>query len=180
MKFFFFKTVQNAASHDFGWNLSRTVCVRTTIFSPRNGDDWPDKSAGYDITSSFRSVARRNYIGPTAQKCVKRVRSAHSRLIRPLFNIRSPNFTRISMPACYTATPVMTSSAASGRHFSKFEKAVENAASYALVSNFSGSGAAFCLPHQQVGFLFNSTNQHDSGLVLIPNHQKNSVTVNGV
>ena len=39
-----------------------------------------------------------------------------------------------------------------GRHLWKFEKTVQNAASDGFGSNFSG--AAFCLPHQLVSFLF--------------------------
>ena len=47
----------------------------------------------------------------------------------------------------------MMSSATSGRHFSKFEKkTAENSASNGFGSNFNG--AAFCLPHHSVGFLF--------------------------
>ena len=47
---------------------------------------------------------------------------AKSRIMRPLFDEESPNLTRISMPTYSTATQDMTTSATSGRHFSKFEK----------------------------------------------------------
>ena len=39
-----------------------------------------------------------------------------------------------------------------GQHLWKFEKTVHNVASYCFGSNYSG--AAFCLPHQLVAFLF--------------------------
>ena len=58
----------------------------------------------------------------TAQKGAKRVRPATSRIIRPLFNTESPNFTRIFMQTYSSATPNITSSATQGRHLSKFEK----------------------------------------------------------
>ena len=88
----------------------------------------------------------------TAQRCVKSVRMAKNRIIGPLFNVESPHFTRISTPTYFASTQDMTSSPTFGRHFSRFEKTVENAASYGFVSNFSG--ATFCLTRRLVGFLF--------------------------
>ena len=58
----------------------------------------------------------------TAQRCVRWVWPANSRITRPLFNVDSPNCTRTLMPTQSTATPDMTSQATSGRHLSKFEK----------------------------------------------------------
>ena len=69
----------------------------------------------------------------------------------PVFNLESPNFPRTSTPTCSAVTPVMTSSATSGRCISKFEKNGRNTASDGIWSNVNG--AAFCLPHQLVGFL---------------------------
>ena len=43
-------------------------------------------------------------------------------IIRPLFNVESPNFTRTFMPTYSYATPDMTSAATSGRYLSRFEK----------------------------------------------------------
>ena len=79
----------------------------------------------------------------TAKKCVKRVPPAKSRIIRPMFNVVSLNFARMSMPTKSTARPNITSSATSGRSQSKFWKTGENAASDGFESN--SRGTAFCL-----------------------------------
>ena len=84
----------------------------------------------------------------TAQKCIKRVRPATSRMIRPLFNTELPNFTLSSMPRHSTATPDMTSF---GRHFSQFENRLKMPIYFGFRSRFSGT--AFCLPNQLVGCL---------------------------
>ena len=81
------------------------------------------KCAGYDATSCSQWAAQCNEILHTGPL------RANSRFIRPLFNVESPNFTMISMPAYSTSTPDMTSSATSGLHFSKFEVNVDDAAS---------------------------------------------------
>ena len=93
------------------------------------------KSTGYDVTSRFRSAAKCNQI--------LHKRPAKCRRIRPVFNVKSPNFTRAFMPTCSTATPDMTSPPNYGGHSSNFEKTAENSASDGFVSNFSG--AAFLL-----------------------------------
>ena len=93
--------------------------------------------------SWFRSAVKYNN---TAQKCVELVRSAKSRIVRPLFNVESPNFTRTSMSSSlqphwiwrHQLLPV-------GIYPSKFRNV-------GFGSNFSGT--AFCLPHQLMGFLF--------------------------
>ena len=61
------------------------------------GDGKPHKSAGYDVTSSLLLVDCVNLQLIIAQKCVKRVRSAKSLIIWPVFNIDSPNFTPMSL-----------------------------------------------------------------------------------
>ena len=48
--------------------------------------------------------------------------STPSKCLFGLFNVESPNSTRPSMSTKPSAIPDMTSSATSGRHFSKFEK----------------------------------------------------------
>ena len=90
----------------------------------------------------------------TACKYVKLDCPATSRIVKLLFNVQSPNFTGTSMPTYSTATLDTTSSATSGRHLSKLDKTAENAASDCFGSNFSA--AAFRLPHQLVGVLFNT------------------------
>ena len=50
------------------------------------------------------------------------VQLTNSRIIWPMFNIESPNFTRTSMPTYSTATLDMTSSGTSGWHFSQVQK----------------------------------------------------------
>ena len=71
-----------------------------------------------------------------AQKCIKRVRTAISRIIWPLFNLEAPNFTRSSK---LTATPDMTSPATSGQYLSKFEKkTAENTVFDGFCSNCKG------------------------------------------
>ena len=45
-----------------------------------------------------------------------------SQIIRPLFNLESPNFTRKSKPTQCTVTPDMTPQATSGRHLSQFDE----------------------------------------------------------
>ena len=104
---------------------------------------WLNKSAGYDATSYFLSAVKCNYILHKRGAKNGSGRSK-SQIIRPLFNLDSPNVARTCMPALYTAKPDMTSPAASDRHLSKFEKTAENSASGGFESNFSS--AAFCQP----------------------------------
>ena len=116
------------------------------------GDNWPQKSARYDITSCFRSAPKCKY---TAQKwCVNWSGQPKSWIIRPLFKPHSPNVAKTSTPTYSTATLDRTSPATSDRHLPKFEKAAKNAACAGFGSNFSD--AAFCLPHELVGILFRS------------------------
>ena len=69
----------------------------------------PTNPAGYDVTNCCRSTDCNRQLN-TAQKYVKRVWSK-SRIIWPLFNVKPPNFTGLSMPIKSTATPDMTSPA---------------------------------------------------------------------
>ena len=87
----------------------------------------------------------------TAQTCVKRVWQAKSRIIRPLFNVESPNFTWTSMPTWSAAIPDMTSLAAFGRHLLKFEKQQKVPPLMGLGRSFSG--AVFRLAQPIGGFL---------------------------
>ena len=54
------KTVENAASDGFRWNLSRKVYARITKFHAVVRDNWPHKLAGYDVASCFQSAAKCN------------------------------------------------------------------------------------------------------------------------
>ena len=48
------KTVENAATDGYWWNLSKTVLREDHQISHGCRDDWPYKSVGYDITRYFR------------------------------------------------------------------------------------------------------------------------------
>ena len=76
------------------------------------------------------------------------------------FDLESPDFTGPSVPTYSTATPIMESSAASGRHISKFVKTAENVAAYDGFGSYF-SGAAFCLPHQWWASCFGSVTDLD-------------------
>ena len=54
------KTVENTASDGVERNFSKTVQARMTKFYELLGDNLPHKFAEYNITSSFRSVAKCN------------------------------------------------------------------------------------------------------------------------
>ena len=85
----------------------------------------------------------------TAKKCIKWVRLAMSRLIRPLFNVESPNYTRTSIHLCRpTIRPHRLR-----RHqllhvgiYRRSKKTAENAVSDGFGSNLSSP--AFCMAHQ--------------------------------
>ena len=88
--------------------------ARTTIFFKLIGDNRPHNPAGYDVTISASS--RLPNVIKYCTKVRKRVRTAKSRIIQPLFNLESPNVSRKSVMIRATATLDMTSPAASGRH----------------------------------------------------------------
>ena len=96
--------------------ISRTVWPSTTKFNMNLHAGRIYSHTRYDITRYYKLQLN------TAQKCVKRVRPAKSRIIWSLFNLESHDFMWIYMPIYSTATPDMTPSTTSGRHFSKFEK----------------------------------------------------------
>ena len=88
---------------------SATVQSGIDKFCPNVPADLLCSHTGYDFTSCFRLVAK-------YKKYCTKVWPAKSRVIWPPFNIESPHFT-LSI-----GTQDMTSSATSGRHFSKLEK----------------------------------------------------------
>ena len=80
----------------------------------------------------------------TAQKCVKRMQPAASRIIRPLFNLGSAKFTRSSMPT-FSHTEYHIISYLQSADIEVRKKTAENADSHGFGSNLSG--AAFCMPN---------------------------------
>ena len=112
------------------------------------GGRQPFTSVGYDAACHFHSVETAIEY---CMKCIKRDQLAPRRIIRPPSNVESPDFTLESVPTLYTATTDMASSTASGRHLSKFENNYRKCRLLRFGTNFSD--AAFCLPHQLVGFL---------------------------
>ena len=84
--------------------------------------------------------------------------AGNSWIIRPLFNVESPNFTRSSMPTYSSATPDMTSPTTSGRHLSKFKKPAEIAASNGFGLNYSH--VTFAWNNKLVGFLYRTTEEN--------------------
>ena len=92
----------------------------------------------------------------TAQsKCVKRVRSAKSWIIRKIFNLESQIFswTLVIHADLSSATPDMKSWATSSRHLSKFEKGPKMLPTMALGHILVAW--RFSWPNQLVGFLLN-------------------------
>ena len=122
---------------------SRTVCPRITMLYRHGRAHLPYTCTGYDVTRYFRSAAKCNYIlaKSDAENGSGRPKS---RIIRPLFNVE------IHAGLLYSRTRYDVTS-----YFRfaliKIRKTAENAACDGFGSKFSG--AAFCLPHQLVGFL---------------------------
>ena len=87
------------------------------------------------MTSLAVSGRLQNVIKYCTEVCKTRPPS-QSRIIRPLFNLESPNFARTSMPTENKAALNMTSPATSGQHLSKLQNTAENAASDGFRSNF--------------------------------------------
>ena len=54
------KTLENAASDGFRWNLLRKVYARITKFHKVVGDNCPQESAWYNVAGCFRSAAKSN------------------------------------------------------------------------------------------------------------------------
>ena len=142
------------------WCVKRGRGPKSQIIRPLLNPDSPNVARTSPPTSLQLHRIWRHKLLPvgcklplnTACKCVKGDQPAMGRIIRPMFNVESPNFTMPSMPTESTETLDTTSSDTSGWYLSKFQKTAEHAGNG---SNFSG--AAFFLPHQLVGVLFYPT-----------------------
>ena len=104
------KTVENAVADGAWSNFSKTIKARITKFHALIGSA---SSTELPIMTSLAACFR-----SAAKKWVKWVRPAKSLIVRPLFNLESPN-TGTPMPTYSTATLDMASPATSGRHLSR-------------------------------------------------------------
>ena len=104
----YFRSEVIAEKNCVGWNFSRTFQARiTTLYMCLSGTISPTNVS--DMTSRAVSGRVRKMQLNTAQSTRKKlVRPAKSQIIRPLFNIESPNFARTSRPTCSAAKPDIT------------------------------------------------------------------------
>ena len=107
--------------HPLAWNFSRTVWARITKFYLLGGNRLHE-TTGYDITSYFWSAAKCKMQSNTLQTCVRRERPAKESNNSITFNLKLSNFAYTSMPTQCTYASDMTSTVASDRQLSKFEK----------------------------------------------------------
>ena len=94
------------------------------------GDSQPYKRARYDLLAASGRLQNAIKYCTKVPQTGTTDKQTKSRVIWPLFNVESSIFTHTSMPTCSTEPPDMTTSATSGRHFSKFKETAEDVASY--------------------------------------------------